>query len=133
MLNGAEAARGVASAAYTDFSRGRRCRSRARFAQALPQLPDAADDLNAIAKDLGVATSDIHLGNDASETTVKRATFTDCDIVLFATHGLVAGDVKRPRCGVALGDAWLISAMRLRRGMPIRRSGVRSHWRARSR
>jgi hypothetical protein len=31
----------------------------------------------------GVAASDIHLGNDASETTVKRATFTDCDIVLF--------------------------------------------------
>ena len=65
-----------------------------RLAQALPQLPDTADELNAVAKDLGVAASDIHLGSDASETTVKRAPLADYGIVYFATHGLVAGDVK---------------------------------------
>jgi CHAT domain-containing protein len=60
----------------------------------LPQLPDTADELNAVAKDLGVAAADIHLGSDASETTVKRAPLADYAIVYFATHGLVAGDVK---------------------------------------
>ena len=57
-------------------------------------MPDTADELNAVAKDLGVAASDIHLGSDASETTVKRAPLADYGIVYFATHGLVAGDVK---------------------------------------
>jgi CHAT domain-containing protein len=57
-------------------------------------LPDTADELNAVAKDLGVAASDVHLGADASETMVKRAPLADYSIVYFATHGLVAGDVK---------------------------------------
>jgi CHAT domain-containing protein len=60
----------------------------------LPQLPDTADELNAVAKDLGAAASDLHLGGDASETTVKRAPLADYRIVYFATHGLVAGDIK---------------------------------------
>ncbi|QWG23137.1 CHAT domain-containing protein [Bradyrhizobium sediminis] len=87
------AARGVTHAAYTDFWRGAGV-DRTRLALALPQLPDTADELNAVAKDLGVAASDIHLGADASETTVKRAPLADYGIVYFATHGLVAGDVK---------------------------------------
>ena len=40
-------------------------------------MPDTADELNAVAKDLGVAAADIHLGSDASETTVKRAPLAD--------------------------------------------------------
>jgi CHAT domain-containing protein len=87
------ASRGVVTAAYTDFWQGAGV-DRAKLAQALPQLPDTSDELNAVAKDLGVATSDIHLGADASETTVKRAPLADYGIVYFATHGLVAGDVK---------------------------------------
>jgi CHAT domain-containing protein/tetratricopeptide (TPR) repeat protein len=87
------AARGVTTAAYTDFWQGAGV-DRARLVQALPQLPDTADELNAVARDLGVAASDIHLGADASETTVKRAPLADYGIVYFATHGLVAGDVK---------------------------------------
>ena len=53
-----------------------------------------ADELNAVTKNLGVAAADIHLGEDASETTLKRAALADYGIVYFATHGLVAGDVK---------------------------------------
>ncbi len=87
------AARGMVTSAYTDFWQGAGV-DRAKLAAALPQLPDTADELNAIGKDLGVATSDIHLGADASETTVKRARLGDYSIVYFATHGLVAGDVK---------------------------------------
>ncbi len=67
---------------------------RAMLAQALPELPDTADELKAVAKDLGVAVADIHLGADASETTVKQAPLADYGIIYFATHGLVAGDVK---------------------------------------
>jgi CHAT domain-containing protein/tetratricopeptide (TPR) repeat protein len=87
------AARSLPSVAYTEFWRGAGV-DRARLAQALPQLPDTADELNAVAGDLGVAASDIHLGSDASETTLKRARLSDYAIVYFATHGLVAGDVK---------------------------------------
>jgi CHAT domain-containing protein len=87
------ASRSVTSAAYTDFWLGAGV-DRARLSQALPQLPDTADELNAVAKDLAVPASDIHLGADASETTVKHAPLSDYRIVYFATHGLVAGDVK---------------------------------------
>jgi CHAT domain-containing protein/Tfp pilus assembly protein PilF len=87
------ASRGVVTAAYTDFWQGAGV-DRTKLAQALPPLPDTADELNAVARDLGVAASDIHLGLDASETTVKRAPLADYGIVYFATHGLVAGDVK---------------------------------------
>ncbi|MES2193513.1 MAG: CHAT domain-containing tetratricopeptide repeat protein [Pseudomonadota bacterium] len=87
------AARGAVTGAYTDFWRGAGV-DRIRLAQALPQLPDTADELNAVAKSLGVAAVDIHLGADASETAVKRAALSDYSIVYFATHGLVAGDVK---------------------------------------
>ncbi|MGJ4890965.1 CHAT domain-containing tetratricopeptide repeat protein [Bradyrhizobium sp. HKCCYLRH3099] len=88
-----QAARSIATLAYTEFWRGAGV-DRAQLARALPQLPDTADELKAVATDLGVAAADLHLGSDASETTVKRAQLSDFRIVYFATHGLVAGDVK---------------------------------------
>nr|MBA2400173.1 CHAT domain-containing protein [Bradyrhizobium sp.] len=87
------AGRGVTNAAYTDFWQGAGV-DRTRLSRVLSQLPDTADELNAVAKDLGVSEKDIHLGEHASETTVKRAPLADYSIVYFATHGLVAGDVK---------------------------------------
>jgi CHAT domain-containing protein len=60
----------------------------------LPRLADTADELKAIAANLGAPMSDIHLRADASVTTVKRTPLADYRIVYFATHGLVAGDVK---------------------------------------
>ncbi|MEH2521098.1 hypothetical protein V1279_006671 [Bradyrhizobium sp. AZCC 1610] len=53
---------------------------------------DAADEFDAVAKNLGVAAADIHRGEDAGETTLKRTPLAECGIVYFATHGLVAGD-----------------------------------------
>jgi hypothetical protein len=47
-----------------------------------------------VAAKLGAAAADIHLNKDASETTVKRTALADYRVVYFATHGLVAGDVK---------------------------------------
>jgi CHAT domain-containing protein/Tfp pilus assembly protein PilF len=86
-------ARSIATIAYTDFWRGAGV-DRARLAQALPQLPDTADELTAVARDVGATNADIHLGRDASETTLKRAALAQYGIIYFATHGLVAGDVK---------------------------------------
>lgn len=90
---GKVAARNIATVAYSDFWRGAGV-DRARLAQALPQLPDTADELNAVAKDVGAADADIHLGRNASETTLKRAALAQYSIIYFATHGLVAGDIK---------------------------------------
>jgi CHAT domain-containing protein/tetratricopeptide (TPR) repeat protein len=84
--------RGTNTRAFTDFWEGVGA-DRAKLSS-LPRLADTADELKAIAANLGVAASDIHLRADASVTTVKRAPLADYRVVYFATHGLVAGDVK---------------------------------------
>jgi S1-C subfamily serine protease/CHAT domain-containing protein/tetratricopeptide (TPR) repeat protein len=86
------ARRGVNTRAFTDFWHGADG-DRAQLSS-LPRLADTADELKAIAKSLGVPAGDIHLRADASEETVKRMPLADYRIVYFATHGLVAGDVK---------------------------------------
>jgi CHAT domain-containing protein len=67
---------------------------RVKLAQALPPLPGTADELRAVAAQLGAGAADIHLQQDASETTAKHTPLADYRVVYFATHGLVAGDVK---------------------------------------
>ena len=67
---------------------------RTRISEALPQLPDTADEINAVAQKLGVAKGDLHLGREANEAKLKRLPLADYRIVYFATHGLVAGDIK---------------------------------------
>jgi CHAT domain-containing protein/tetratricopeptide (TPR) repeat protein len=79
--------------AYSDYWRGAGI-DRNMLMQGLPQLPDTADELRAIAKALDVSATDILLGRDATVTAVKRAPLANYRIVYFATHGLVAGDVK---------------------------------------
>jgi CHAT domain-containing protein len=77
---------------YGDFWQGASI-DRAKLAQYLPSLLDTADELKAVASKLGAAPGDIHLGSDASETTLKRTALSGYRVVYFATHGLVAGDV----------------------------------------
>lgn len=79
--------------AYSDYWQGAGV-DPDNLTQALPALPDTADELKAIAKKLGVPPSDILLGRAANEAAVKRAPLADYRIVYFATHGLVAGDIK---------------------------------------
>ena len=62
--------------------------------QALQRLPETAAELQAVAQNLGAPASSIHLRQAASETTVKRSALADYRVVYFATHGLVAGEVK---------------------------------------
>jgi CHAT domain-containing protein/Tfp pilus assembly protein PilF len=79
--------------AYTDYWRGAGL-DRSMLANTLPQLPDTADELRAVAQALGVSTVDLHLGRAATVTAVKHAPLANYRIVYFATHGLVAGDIK---------------------------------------
>jgi CHAT domain-containing protein len=67
---------------------------RGKLASSLAQLPETADEINNIAAKLGASPEDIYLGKAASETAVKQARLADYRIVYFATHGLIAGDVK---------------------------------------
>jgi len=87
------AARSLATGAYPDFWQGRWCRSRAAGGCACA-IARHRRRIQRDRKNLGVAAADIHLGEDASETTLKRTPLADYGIVYFATHGLVAGDVK---------------------------------------
>ena len=66
---------------------------RAKLAQLQP-LPESAAELREVAAKLGAPDADLHLQQDASETTVKRTPLADYRVVHFATHALVAGDVK---------------------------------------
>jgi CHAT domain-containing protein len=77
---------------YADFWRGSGI-DRAQLAR-LPRLPDTADELKAVAAQLGAPMSDIHLRADATEFAVKHLPLADYRVVYFATHGLVAGDVE---------------------------------------
>ncbi|MBI3434373.1 MAG: CHAT domain-containing protein, partial [Proteobacteria bacterium] len=105
--------------AYTDFWQGAGV-DRAALSKALPALPDTADEIKTVARRVGAPAKDIHLGADASETAVKRAPLADYRIVYFATHGLVAGDIKGlgepslalslPRQASALDDGLLTAS-----------------------
>ena len=84
--------RGGVVRSYTDYWRGAGL-NRSMLTH-MPPLPDTADELLAIAQQVGADKGDIYLGRDASVTAVKRARLADYRIVYFATHGLVAGEVK---------------------------------------
>jgi CHAT domain-containing protein/Tfp pilus assembly protein PilF len=61
----------------------------------LPALPETADELRAVAKDLGANPEDIRLGETASVTNVKHSPLDNYRVVYFATHALVAGEVEK--------------------------------------
>jgi CHAT domain-containing protein len=60
----------------------------------LDPLPETADELRAVAKAVGGAVEDIHLGASATETAIKDKKLSDYRVIYFATHGLVAGELK---------------------------------------
>ena len=61
----------------------------------LPPLPDSAQELQCVAKSLMAPPSAIHLGPNATETAVKLAQLDRYRTVMFATHGLLAGEVQQ--------------------------------------
>jgi CHAT domain-containing protein/tetratricopeptide (TPR) repeat protein len=78
----------------TSFYRGATADT-AALAKALPALPETADELRAVANELGAKPDDIRLGEAATVTDVKQASLDIYRIVYFATHALVAGEVEK--------------------------------------
>jgi len=60
----------------------------------LPPLPDTAGELRAEARALGAGEADLYLRERATLPQVRAAGLKDFRILSFATHGLVAGDLK---------------------------------------
>jgi len=60
-------------------------------------LPETADELCAVARDLGVSGDEVHLGERATESEIKRLSaageLSQYRMIHFATHGLVAGQI----------------------------------------
>jgi CHAT domain-containing protein len=60
----------------------------------LQPLPDTAEELRQIAAALQAdGRRDVHLGQHASETRVKTTDLSGRKVVVFATHGLLPGDL----------------------------------------
>ena len=78
---------------YADYWRGAGA-DPATLGQSLPPLPDTADELKAVARKVGAPTSDILLGQGGHRGGGQERPLADYRIVYFATHGLVAGDIK---------------------------------------
>jgi CHAT domain-containing protein len=61
----------------------------------LPRLPDTADEVKSIALALHAdLTKDVFIGEAANEKTVKGMDLSKRKIIMFATHGLVPGDLN---------------------------------------
>ncbi|KPL66829.1 hypothetical protein SZ64_01165 [Erythrobacter sp. SG61-1L] len=60
----------------------------------LPPLPNAAGELQAIADALPGTDDILLLGPDAAEESFKARDLSKADVIVFATHGLVAGEVR---------------------------------------
>ena len=91
-LGAGEGAREARSLGVSGFFAG----ERADISQLhkLSSLPDTARELQTIAARLGIPQSQVKLGKDATETAVKQANLSDYRLIHFATHGLLAGDLK---------------------------------------
>jgi CHAT domain-containing protein len=61
---------------------------------ALPDLPQAADELAELARVLGVREPLILTGEAATEAAFRKARVVPGSVVAFATHGLVSGEVE---------------------------------------
>ena len=83
----------VQSASYASFWRGPAANLDA-LRNGLPPLPETESELKSVAERLHADARDIVLGPDATEAMVKTTDLSKYRVVYFATHGLVAGEVK---------------------------------------
>ena len=65
------------------------------LAQALPPLPETADELRAVAKELGASSEDITSEMKLACRTSGNRPLNNYHVVYFATHALVAGEVEK--------------------------------------
>ena len=76
----------------SSLTRGRKLVDPRDFLQLAP-LPETADELRMIARELKAPAGSLWLGQDATVTHVKQADLTRYRAIEFSTHGLVAGDL----------------------------------------
>jgi len=60
----------------------------------LPALPETAEELRAIARTFGASNDDLLLADRASEPTLRQIPLDHYRVIEFATHGLLAGELK---------------------------------------
>ena len=73
----------------------------------LTPLPDTADELCTVAKQLQLSPDDILLGANATETAIKtlseQGKLAQYRVLHFATHGTLAGEISGTAAGESLG------------------------------
>jgi CHAT domain-containing protein len=62
--------------------------------RSLASLPDTANEIYNVSKALGGNASDILLGGQATEPTLRARNLADYRILYFATHGLLPGEIR---------------------------------------
>jgi len=83
----------------SDYSLYRHMRPKTRSMESatlkdLPRLPETAEEVKAIASLLNADTeNDVFLGKSFSEKQIKSMDLSNRQIIVFATHGLVPGDI----------------------------------------
>lgn len=92
ILGGQRAPLEVASADNDSFFRGSLADVEA--VRDLAPLPQTGPELLRLAKAMGASPETVYLDARATETAVKRADLSKVDILAFATHGLLSGDLK---------------------------------------
>ena len=60
----------------------------------LAPLPQTGPELRRLAAALGAGDDDVFLGARATETLIKQTDLSQIDILAFATHGLLSGDLQ---------------------------------------
>ena len=60
----------------------------------LPNLPETANELRIIARYLNAPLDKIYLRERAREEIIKRIDLSNSQVIAFATHGLVSGEIK---------------------------------------
>jgi CHAT domain-containing protein len=68
----------------------------------LPPLPDSGEELRTIEHLLGASDSDLYLRERASEPVLRQASLDRYRVVEFATHGLLAGELRVPEPSLVL-------------------------------
>jgi len=70
--------------------------------QAIPNLPETADEIRALSRSLKGNPYNILLGNRATESAVKDTDLSKYRIIAFATHGLLANEIGNPEAALVM-------------------------------
>jgi len=91
----------------------------ARALSQLPPLPGSQAELQAVARRFGMGRTTLLIGRDASEAKLRDRDLSRYGVILFATHGLVSGEMEgvtepalllSPPAADAAGDDGLLTA-----------------------